>query len=100
VPLRVVMVAGHRRLSLGEPLKDGVRVGLSLVPTLVFSLVLADILRDRYQLVPTLYGALIVFALLNTALPGFLLRASPPEFVEPEAPRSIAPHGRRSLPPA
>jgi Kef-type K+ transport system membrane component KefB len=96
VPLRVGIVAGHRRLSLKEPLRDGARVGLSLVPTLVFSLVLADILRDRYQLEPTLYGALIVFALVNTALPGFLLRATPPDFVKPEAPRSIAPPGWRS----
>jgi Kef-type K+ transport system membrane component KefB len=98
VPLRVGTVAIHRRISLGEPLKDGARVGLSLVPTLVFTLVLAEILRERYQLEPTLYGALIVFALVNTALPGFLLRASPPDFVEPEAPRSIAPKGRRSVP--
>ncbi len=98
VPLRVAIVAGHRYLSLKEPLEDGVRVGLSLVPTLVFTLVLADILRERYQLAPTLYGALVVFALINTALPGFLLRASPPDFVEPEAPRSIAPQGRRSVP--
>ncbi len=37
VPLRVTIVAGFRRLVLGEPWQDGVRVGMSLVPTLVFT---------------------------------------------------------------
>lgn len=87
VPLRIAIVAGFRRLALGEPWRDGARVGLSLVPTLVFTLVLADILRERYELSAPLFGALVVFALVNTALPGFLLRAAPPEFAEPEAPR-------------
>jgi hypothetical protein len=64
---------------------------MSLVPTLVFTLVLADILRERYALQPHLFGALLVFALVNTALPGFVLRAAPPDFVEPEMRRSQAP---------
>jgi Kef-type K+ transport system membrane component KefB len=91
VPVRVGIVAGFRRLVLGEPWRDGVRVGMSLVPTLVFTLVLADILRERYALSPHLFGALVVFALVNTALPGFVLRAAPPDFVEPEMRRSQPP---------
>jgi Kef-type K+ transport system membrane component KefB len=91
VPLRVAIVAGFRRLVLGEPWRDGVRVGMSLVPTLVFTLVLADILRERYALPPQLFGALVVFALVNTALPGLVLRTPPPDFVEPEIRRSQPP---------
>jgi Kef-type K+ transport system membrane component KefB len=88
VPLRVAIVAGFRSLALGEKKEDSVRVGLSLVPTLVFTLVLADILRERYALPDHLFGALTVFALLNTAIPGFVLRSAPPDFVAPDAPRS------------
>lgn len=88
VPLRVGSVAGFRRLALREAWADSARVGLSLVPTLVFTLVLADIARERYAIPPVLYGALTVFALVNTALPGLILRAAPPEFDDPEAPRS------------
>ncbi len=87
VPLRVGTVALYRKLALREPLRDGGRVGLSLVPTLVFSLVLAEILRDRYALPPQLFGALVVFALVNTALPGLILRSAPAELQAPEAPR-------------
>ncbi len=85
VPLRVAIAAAFRRVALKEPWPDGVRVGISLVPTLVFSMVLADILRERFALSDTLFGALIVFALVNTALPGFILKAAPPDFTEPEA---------------
>jgi Kef-type K+ transport system membrane component KefB len=93
VPLRVGTVAAFRSLALEEKMKDSARVGLSLVPTLVFTLVLADILHERYALPDYLFGALTVFALVNTAIPGIVLRAAPPDFVAPDAPRStMAPH--------
>jgi Kef-type K+ transport system membrane component KefB len=88
VPLRVATVAVFRRFALDENIRDSARVGLSLVPTLVFTFVLADILRERYALPDHLFGALTIFALVNTAIPGILLRTAPPDFVAPEAPRS------------
>lgn len=87
VPLRVGVVAAYRRATLAEPWRDAGRVALSLVPTLVFTLVLADIARARFGLPSDLFGALVIFALVNTTLPGLLLRAPPPDFVAPEAPR-------------
>ncbi len=88
VPLRVVVAALFRHAVLHETLKDATRVGFSLVPTLVFTLVLADILRERYALPSHLLGALVVFTLVNTALPGAFLRTPPPEFDTPEVPRT------------
>lgn len=85
VPLRIGIAAYYRKWALSEPLKEGVRVGLSLVPTLVFTLVLADILHDHFGLPDRLFGALLVFTLVNTALPGLFLRLPPPEFAAPEA---------------
>ncbi len=76
VPLKVVTVALHRRATLREPVREGARVGLTLVPTLVFTIVIADILRERYALPAHLYGALMVFTLTNTLVPGFALRPS------------------------
>jgi len=74
-PIRILLVAGHRRLVLKEELEPGVRVGLSMVPTLVFGLVIAEILRDEFGLAPYLFGGLIVYTLGNTLLPGLLLKA-------------------------
>lgn len=85
VPLRIWTTALHRRYSLGETAHQGKRVGISLVPTLVFTLVLADMLRTRFGAPDYLTGGLILYAVINTTLPAFLLRAKPPEFERPTA---------------
>jgi Kef-type K+ transport system membrane component KefB len=86
VPLRLVGVSMHRWLRLGEDPRRGLRVTIPLLPTLVFTLVLAEILRERYGVHSTLFGALVVYALGTTLLPALLLKAAPPEFDHPEAP--------------
>lgn len=83
VPLRVGLVAIHRALALKVPMRTAAKVGASLVPTLVFTIVIANILRDRFDLPPHLYGALIVYTLLNTVIPGFVLGTPTPEFDAP-----------------
>lgn len=85
-PLRLLSVIFQRGVSLREPSKESYRVGMSLVPTLVFNIVLADILRERFALSPRLYGALIVYAIGTTILPGLVLRVPAPEFDTPEVP--------------
>lgn len=74
LPLRILMVALHRRISLGEPLKKGARMGIALLPTLVFALVLSDILREKFHASPDMMGALIVYAILSTVLPSLIIR--------------------------
>lgn len=91
VPLRVLIVGLHRRLALGEPMKKGMRVGTSLLPTLVFTMVLAEILRERFAAGPELIGALVVYALVNTLVPGFFLRLPLPEYDTPEVPDEAPP---------
>ena len=77
IPLRVYLVAAHRHVSLGEPIRSGARIGISIVPTLVFTLVLAEILRDRFGVPQAVFGGLIFYTLANTLLPGFILRLAP-----------------------
>ncbi len=86
IPLRIYLVAVHRRNSLGESLRSGARIGLSIVPTLVFTLVIAEILRDRFGVTQAVFGGLIVYALANTLLPGFILRLAPPREAEVDVP--------------
>ncbi len=90
-PVRVGVVALHRRLVLREPLARGARVALPLVPTLVFTLVLAAILRDRYAVPPMVFGGLIVYTLLDTVLPGLVLHVPAPAYEEPHAPEAEVP---------
>jgi Kef-type K+ transport system membrane component KefB len=85
VGLRVAVVAIHRRVALHEPLADGARVGISLAPTLVFTLVIAELLRDSFGAPAPLFGGLVIYALVNTVIPSLLLKAPPPLFDQPQA---------------
>lgn len=88
LPVRILRVAWHRKLALNEPWKAGARIGTAVIPTLVFTIVIAEILQERFALSAELFGALIVFALVNTLFPGFALRMPVPEFETPEVPRT------------
>lgn len=87
VPLQIFRVALHRRLVLKEPLAVGARIGIAVVPTLVFTIVIAEILRTEFALAPELFGALMIFTLTNTLVPGLVLRLPLPEFETPEVPK-------------
>jgi Kef-type K+ transport system membrane component KefB len=86
VPLQLLIFAYHRRLMLREPLSRGLRIGASMAPTLVFTLVIAGILRDEFQVASSIFGALIVYTIADTLIPGFALKLPPPEFETPHAP--------------
>jgi Kef-type K+ transport system membrane component KefB len=86
VPLRVGIVALHRRLALGESWRESARIAVPLLPTLVFTLVIAEVLRARFAVGPAVFGGLIVYTLVNTLIPGLLRRVPPPEFESPHAP--------------
>lgn len=80
LPFRILVVSLHRRVALREPLAHGARVAASMLPTLVFTLVIAGILRDRFDVDPAIFGGLIVYTLANTLVPGFALRIPVPDF--------------------
>ncbi len=86
LPVRILRVAVHRKLALGESWREGARIGTAVIPTLVFTIVIAEILQERFALPDQLFGALVVFTLVNTLVPGFVLHTPAPEFDTPEAP--------------
>lgn len=75
IPVRLALDIAQRRVRLAEPWRKGMRVAVPLVPTLVFTLVLAQILREQFALDPSLFGGLIVYTVLATLMPTLLLRA-------------------------
>jgi Kef-type K+ transport system membrane component KefB len=84
-PLRIAAVAVHRRLALRESFVQSRRIGVALVPTLVFTLVLSTILHAQFDAPDWLIGALVVYTVVNTLLPAFVLQTQAPEFTEPFA---------------
>lgn len=98
LPLRVGVVWLQRRLLFGEDFRTSLRVSLALAPTLIFTLVLAGILRERFAIPEALFGALLLYAALTTLLPSLVLRA--PFDVDPAEPEPAAPPEDRPASPA
>ncbi|MBI1395877.1 MAG: cation:proton antiporter [Betaproteobacteria bacterium] len=72
VPVRIAIVWLQRRILFADSHATSLRVSVTLMPTLIFTLVLATILRERYALSDLLFGALLVYAMLTTMLPSFV----------------------------
>jgi Kef-type K+ transport system membrane component KefB len=88
VPLRIGVTMFHRRWALREMGPTSHRVATALVPTLVFTLVLAEILRDSFVVPDYLVGALIIYTVVNTTVPAFVTGSAAPAFETVEAPPS------------
>jgi Kef-type K+ transport system membrane component KefB len=85
IPIRIGLIVLQRRYMLGESLRSARRVSSALVPTLVFTLVLAEILRSQFALPAMIAGALVLYTILNTSIPAFVLHGTAPEFEHVEA---------------
>jgi Kef-type K+ transport system membrane component KefB len=75
-PLRIGVVWAQRRFLVHEDARSSLRVAVALAPTLIFTLVLAGILRERFAVPDALYGALLVYAAFTTLLPSLALSRS------------------------
>lgn len=94
LPLRIGIVWCQRRFIPGETAAGSLRVATALAPTLIFTLVIATILRERFKVGDTMYGALLVYAAITTLLPSLVLAKQPdftPEVPEAEASPSPSP---------
>ena len=68
---------------------------MSLLPTLVFTLVLAEILRAQYGVAPHVFGGLVLCAIVTTLVPPALLRVPPAQYDSPHLTR-FAGHENRA----
>jgi Kef-type K+ transport system membrane component KefB len=99
LPIRVLVVWAQRRFIRHESGRSSLNVALALTPTLIFTLVLATILRERFALPAVWYGALLIYAGLSAIVPSLLL--SRPidfelhDFVDPQ-PSEMPPAKSRS----
>ncbi|NQD39017.1 cation:proton antiporter [Permianibacter sp. IMCC34836] len=73
IPLRIGVLWLQRRLTFrDEDRRISLRIAVTLTPTLVFTLVLANIAASRFGLAADYFGALVVYAGITTALPSFV----------------------------
>ncbi|MBY0518430.1 MAG: cation:proton antiporter, partial [Bacteriovoracaceae bacterium] len=73
LPIRLASVVIHRKWSLKEKIMDGLPISISLLPTLVFGIVLVEIIKATGSVSPHFIGALIVYTIFSTLFPSFFL---------------------------
>jgi Kef-type K+ transport system membrane component KefB len=73
LPLRIAKNWVVCRYTCHRSSTSGLRVGVALTPTLIFTLVIARILDENFSIDDALYGGLLVYAAVSTILPSFVL---------------------------
>ena len=84
IPVRLAVVWLQSRFMQHRGHRGSFRVAIALTPTLIFTLVIAEILRENFSISPALYGGLLVYAAIASILPALVL----PSFAE----TNIDPH--------
>ena len=85
IPLRIGVTLLQRRFALRDQVAAARRISIALVPTLVFTLVITDILNTNFGIAKYMLGALVLYTVINTSIPAFVLHSAPPEFENVEA---------------
>jgi Kef-type K+ transport system membrane component KefB len=75
MPFRLGVVWLQSRLMRHRGSRGSFRVSIALSPTLIFTLVIAEILRENFSISPSLYGGLLVYAAIASILPSLILPA-------------------------
>ena len=85
IPVRLGVVWLQSRLMKHRGHRGSFRVSIALTPTLIFTLVIAEILRENFAIRPPLYGGLLVYAAIASILPSLALPAFAESPVNPIA---------------
>jgi Kef-type K+ transport system membrane component KefB len=73
IPIRIGKIWLQSRFLSHRSAHGGFRVAIALIPTLIFTLVIAGIMRESFYISDALYGGLLVYAAITTMLPSFVL---------------------------
>lgn len=73
IPIRIGKNWLQARFLSHRTAQGGIRVAVALTPTLIFTLVIAGLLRDLFHISDALYGGMLVYAAMTTILPSFVL---------------------------
>jgi Kef-type K+ transport system membrane component KefB len=73
IPIRLLKNWLQARYISHRSAQGGVRVAVALAPTLIFTLVIAGILHEEFNISDALYGGLLVYAAITTLLPSLVL---------------------------
>lgn len=73
LPIRIGKDWLEARLVARRQGRSCMRVAVAVVPTLIFTLVVAEMLHEMFHISDALFGGLLVYAAISTILPSFVL---------------------------
>jgi Kef-type K+ transport system membrane component KefB len=73
LPVRVYSIVWHRKIAVNETTAESLPIAISLLPTLVFGLVLVEVLRNTGLVENYILGGLIVYTMGSTIIPSIIL---------------------------
>lgn len=72
-PIRMIVMAAYRKLRMGEHMATSLKIAAMTTPTILFTLVVATILHERFGITNRLFGALVFYGILTTLFPDWIL---------------------------
>ena len=79
LPIRMLEVMSSIWLFLRGTLDDSLKISITLLPTLIFGLVIATVLREQFNASGYLVSGLIVYTIGSSIIPWFFLKKVSPE---------------------
>jgi Kef-type K+ transport system membrane component KefB len=73
IPIRIAKMWLQARFLSHRTAQGGFRIAIALTPTLIFTLVIAGMMRELFHVSDELYGGLLVYAGITTMLPSLVL---------------------------
>lgn len=74
VPIRILSVFSTLHFFLKDSWKDRYAIAMNLLPTLIFGLVIAAILRDEFAVEPAIISGLVIYTIVTSIIPAILFR--------------------------
>ncbi|MEZ4872053.1 MAG: cation:proton antiporter [Bdellovibrionales bacterium] len=79
LPIRLAEVMSTIWLFIRGNLEDSLTISIPLLPTLIFGLVIATVLREQFEVSGYLVSGLIVYTIGSSIIPWFFLKKVSPE---------------------
>lgn len=79
IPIRYGSVLLSIHLFLKDYWKDRLEISVSLMPTLIFGLVMSSVLRTKFQVEDSIVVGLVFYTIISSIVPTLILEKAPPE---------------------
>ena len=82
ITLRTCSVLISLKMYVKDFWIDRVSISMSLLPTLIFGLVIAAILREKFGVGDEIISGLIIYTVVSSLIPSFMFKKAPPIFTD------------------